>query len=733
VPGRHLLSLLHPVRRPAPRTAWATWACWATRTAAAALLLVSAGCESRSPPNLVLITLDTTRADHLGAYGYGRDTSPALDALAAESALFERAFSHVPVTLPAHTSILTGHLPTAHGIRDNGRFIVPEELETLPEILGRQGYATAAFVSGFVLDSRFGLDQGFDTYDDSFTEEWSEEKLRDARIYNQMVTDRPADQTTDRALVWLREHDDGPFFIWVHYYDPHQRYAPPRPYDQLFHDSPYDGEIAFMDSQIERLFSFLGEAELWENTAIVVTGDHGESLGQHGEATHAVLSYDSTLRVPLIVKAPAPTPAPRRVAQSTSHVDLQPTMLEMLGLPEHEGAGRSLVPALEGRGGAAARQSYFECALPRFSFGWEPLFGLRADGWKYIHAPEPELYDLSSDPNELYNLARSQPEKRDDLEALLFRTIADNPPLAVDSTRGEMTEDVRQRLSALGYFGGSSTSVADLNAREPSGRRSPNDGVVYLSDYYLANSLAGWGRLREAAEIYRSALLPLDPENPIFLTTLANLERRLGRAEQAFTLYRRAQVVDPSDATTLVALAQLESDRGATDAARELLAAAREVAPEDLTAAYLEAELASRQDRSDEAISGYRRALAIDGTHRDSLIGIGVALAKAGQTEEARRQLGAALDIAPFSARAHYNLGLLELNAGNAETAAGAFERALRYQRPYPAASLGLAMALIEQGDDDAAELELEQLISEARQETALERARELLATLRSP
>ena len=306
-------------------------------------------------------------------------------------------------------------------------------------------------------------------------------------------------------------------------------------------------------------------------------------------------------------------------------------------------------------------------------------------------------------------------------------------PIATGSTQGEMSDDVRQKLSALGYFGGSSSSVSELNSRQPSGRRSPNEGIVYLADYYLANSLAGWGRLREAAEIYRTALLPLDPENPVFLTTLANLERRLGRPDQAFALYRRAQEVDPEDATTLVALAQLESDRGADDAASDLLAAARELAPEDLTAAYLAAELASRQERSQESIASYRRALAIDGTHRDSLIGLGIELAKAGQAEEARLQLRAALEAVPFSARAHYNLGLLELNTGHSRAAVEAFERALRYQRPYPAASLGLATALIARQDTARARRELEQLIEEARQDAAVDRARELLATLDSP
>ncbi len=446
-----------------------------------------------------------------------------------------------------------------------------------------------------------------------------------------------------------------------------------------------------------------------------------------------MLSYDSTLRVPLIVKAQAALSLPaKEVALSVSHVDLLPTMLDLLGLAPPSGlAGQSLVAAMEGRA-TPPRPAYFECALPRFSFGWEPLFGVRAGGWKYIHAPEPELYDLTADPDELYNLARSESDRREDLARLLFRTIEANPALDGSGERAEeMSDDVRRRLAALGYLGGSTGSGADLNPREPSGLRSPNEGIVYLADYYLANGIAGRGQLREAAQIYRSALLPLDPENPSFLTNLANLERKLGRTEQAFELFRRAQAVDPEDATTLLALAQLELDRGAEGAARELLAAARELAPDNLSVAYLEADLEARRGRGDAAIAAYRRALEIDASHRDSLIGLGLELAKAGSLDEARLQLQAALDVAPFSARTHYNLGLLELNAGRPDIAADAFERALRYQRPYPAASIGLAMALDEQGDTAGAELELELLIDEAEQDEAVERARQLLATLR--
>ena len=702
---------------------------WALPAALCALL--ATGCGEPPRPSLLLVTVDTTRADHLGAYGYGRDTSPTLDALAEEGVLFEHAFSHAPITLPSHTSMLTGALPPAHGVRDNGRFVAADDLETLPEMLSEQGYATGAFVSAFVLDSRFGLDQGFDVYDDSFTAEWSEDKLRDAKIYNQMVTDRPADQTTERAIAWLAERGDEPFFLWVHYYDPHQRYAPPHPWDQRFQDSLYDGEIAFMDSQIARLFDAFRERGQWDRTAVVVTGDHGESLGQHGEATHAVLAYDSTLRVPLLVKPPAAVSVERKVVtDGVSHVDLLPTVCDLLGLPTPGGLpGRSLLPAIQGRT-QPARAAYFESALPRFSFGWEPLFGVRAGAWKYIHAPEPELYDLASDPNEQRNVAGRETERRAELESLLFRTVEENPPLIQSPETGAMDDDVRRRLAALGYVSGTTGTEAELNPRQPSGRRSPISGIAYLGDYYLANSLSGWGRLQEAARIFSGTLLQLDPENPTFLSTLANLERRLGRTDEAFELYRRAQAIDPDDASILVELGQLERDRDRPDAARDLLEAALELAPGNLTAVHILASLAAEAGRGAEAIELYRATLAIDGSHVDSLIGLGIQLAKSGATVEARAQLRAAVGAAPFSPRAQYNLGLLELRADRPDEAAAAFERALRYRRPYPAASLGLASALIEQEDIEGARRELERLIGEAQQPKAVEQARQLLATL---
>ena len=701
-----------------------------TRRAALVALGVSAlvGCGSEAPPNLVLVTLDTTRADRLGLYGYPEGTSPTLDALGAESLVFDNAFSMVPVTLPAHTSMLSGLAPLAHGVRDNGRFVVPDDLETLPVLLSESGFETAAFVSGFVLDSRFGLDRGFDLYDDAFTDRWSESKLRDARIYNQMVTDRPADQTTDRALEWLDGDRREPYFLWVHYYDPHQRYAPPRPFDQRFPQSPYDGEIAFMDSQIARLFERIRERGEWERTAILVTADHGEGFGQHGEATHGVLAYDATLRVPMMVKPPGGGPAPARIEEPVSHLDIFTTFAALGGLDSGSDLrGRDLLQAASGRFGS--RPAYFECALPRFSFGWESLFGVRADGWKYIRAPRPELYDLQSDPDELYNLVDREPERAAAMEGLLFRWVEEE---ATDSSEaaGEMSDDVRRRLEALGYLTGGSASDAELTPREPTGLRSPNEGITFLADYYLANALAGRGQLREAAEIYSNVLVPLDPSNPTFLGSLANLERKLGRSEAAFSLFRQAQAADPEDPETLVALAQLEYDRGEADSARDLLSAARQVAPSHLTAAFLTADLESREGRQEIAVEAYRRTLKIDPSHRDSWIGLGIALGRLDRLDEAREALVRSLEVAPFSARAHYNLGLLEMRSGRPSPASDAFERALRYQQPYPAATLGLASAWIELGETARAKELLTRLAGEARRESAIAEAKRLLAEL---
>ncbi len=700
--------------------------------AAACAALGSFGCTAGAPASLVLITLDTTRPDHLGAYGFEQPTSPNLDRLVAESIRFDRAYAHVPLTLPSHTSMMTGTTTLYHGARDNGRFVVHEDLTTLAELARDAGYRTAAFVSAFVLDSRFGLDQGFELYDDDYSADWSEEDVREAQFYNTMVTDRRADQTTDRALAWLDGLEaEERFFLWVHYYDPHQRYRPPPPYDTMFPASPYDGEIAFMDSQVGRLLTSLRESGLWDETLIVATSDHGESLGAHGEPTHGVLTYDATLRVVLAIKPPAAAGmAPAVDERTVSHRDLLPTLTGMMGWetpPQVQ--GRVLLPA------AAAETErehpiYFECQLPRFSNGWDPLFGVRTRDWKYIHAPERELYHIREDPEERFNLAAREPAKRSQFEDLLFRIIRDESAPVGAESRVALDGEVRAKLAALGYVSGGSIETSDLTPRQPTGRRNPVQAVTLLQDYFGALTLAARGQLDQAAGVYESVLLPLDPQNPSYLTGLGDLRRRLGDLEGALEMFRRAQAVSPEDPAILVELARLEFDRGRLEAAEELVAAARQLAPEELAAAYTHARVAAARGEHELAVERYRQTLALDASHRDARLHLAIELGRLGRLGQARSELATMIERWPFSAQLHYNLGVVDLRAGEPRAAVAAFERALRYRAAYPEANYALGAAKAEAGDAAGARAAFEQVVAADPEGELAAKARRSIAEL---
>lgn len=707
---------------------------------AAIALLGAVGCGdpmggSEPRPNVVIITIDTTRADHLGCYGYDRPTSPMIDSLASGSVLFSRCSAHTPITLPSHTSILSGTVPCYNGIRDNSRSVVPEAMVTLPELAAAAGYRTGAFVSAFVLDSRYGLDQGFEVYDDSYTAEWSEEDLRGARLFQQGITQRPADQTTDAALSWLENRGGDPFLMWVHYYDPHQPTAPPEPFDRIFLDSPYDGEIAFMDSQIGRLLEAIEDMGLWRDTLIVLTSDHGESLGQHGEETHGVLVYDSTLHTALMIKPPeAAQVTPTVIPDSVSHADIVPTVCDLIGLDGPELVqGRSLVPLLRGER-LPPQAAYFECALPFYGYRWEHLHGIRQGRWKYIHGPKPELYDIEVDPDEVFDIAEREPERSRDLEALLFETIASNPtPEEFRQASVSIDAETASRLRALGYVAGGTGEVeADLNPRRPTGRLDPRVGTIYLKDYWAAIALSNRGNLSTAASIYENILVPLDPGNPGFVVDLAELKRKMGKMDHSYELYRRALELSPEDATVMQQLGQLEVDRGNLDAAEELFAGAIETNPEQVGSIYLAGLLAEQRDRPDSAVEFYRKLLEIDPSHRDTLINLGVIHARSGAVDLARARLGEALDVAPFSARAHYNLGLLEMHAKNNGAAVRHLENALRFRGSFTEAHLAMAVALMSSDDPAGAREHLETVIKEHPNSAGVDRAKMLLSDLDS-
>ncbi len=364
--------------------------------------------------NLLLVTIDTLRADRLSCYGSQNPKTPHIDSLAERGVLFSRAFANTSTTLPSHTNILLGTTPLHHGVHENLNFVVSEQLLTLAEHLKDYGYSTGAFVGAYPLDSRFGLSQGFDTYDDNY-----------ARIHfvNPSSLERNAEAVVESALEWL-ERQDSPWFLWIHCWDPHVPYDPPEPFKTQYRDHLYDGEVAYVDFALGKLFNYMKENNLFDNTSIIFTGDHGESLGQHGEKTHGFFAYNSSIWIPLIISAPGKKPS--RIDHYVSHIDIFPTACDVLELEKPSFLqGISLLPALNGKK-LPERPIYFESLYPYYSRGWAPLKGFLHQGKKFIDSPIPELYELDKDFDELKNLAVEK--KLDKYRKQLEKIISDQTP-----------------------------------------------------------------------------------------------------------------------------------------------------------------------------------------------------------------------------------------------------------------------------------------------------------------
>lgn len=585
--------------------------------------------------NLLLVTLDTTRADRLGAYGYAAAETPTLDRLAARGLRVEDAVSPVPMTLPAHATILTGLDPPGHGLRVNGEAALAAERTTLAEVLRGAGYETAAFVSSFVLDPRFGLDQGFDVYDARL------EATRAAAFGPQ--TERSAGAVTAAAVAWLRgrsgEADAGPdgggpppFFLWVHYFDPHDPYEPPEPFAGRFRDRPYDGEIAYVDRELGRLLAVLEEAGLAEDTVVVAAGDHGESLGEHGERYHSRSLYEGAVRVPLILAAPGLPEAARGSAVDgfvVTLADLYPTLLDLLGLWEAEGArDRPQAPGAASAGGGASpgpvdgrsllrgpvppdRIVYLETLNPYLDNGWAPLFAARRHGEKYVQAPRPEYYDLAADPGEERNLLAGGGERAaaraEPLREFLEARLADRPDLAELAARAEAVDpEVRRRLEALGYVSGGGPAPGADAAELP----DPKDMLPLLDELAEGRRLLAAGEPEAAARKARQ-LVSRSPRDRAALQLLGEAYATLGRPAEAERALRRHLEVGPTVGASVL-LAQVVMQQGRLDEAAALLDQAAALDPEHGAVPLARGDLMLLQRRPREAITLYEEARALD-------------------------------------------------------------------------------------------------------------------------
>jgi choline-sulfatase len=519
-----------------------------------------------SQPDVYLVTIDTLRADHVRCYGYERIRTPALDGLAEQGIRFAQAYTPSPITNTSHASILTGLLPSAHGVTDFARPLVPKH-PTWAEVLKKNGYQTAAFIGAVILDSKAlapGLDRGFDFYD-NFPEH-SKTKSRWGRV------ERRGLEVVQRAEAWRDAHPRGPHFVWIHLYDPHDPYEPPLPYSKQYKDRLYDGEIAYADSALANFVEHLKKHGWYENSLIIVVGDHGEGLGEHHEQTHGIFLYDSTLHVPLIIKLP--TRSDGSVIQSQVRtIDLLPTVLDLLNIsPPERLDGESLKPYFTGTE-TGSRTLLGETDYP-LHFGWAPLRAIRADGFKFIEAPRPEFYDVRSDPGELENHYAPWDANVQKFRKILVDVRVQMPPAAPSA--GAVKTGTLDELRALGYLGpadaGSST-----NAPEPSLLPDPKDKIEEQNLLHTAMMAAEDGRSSEA-RIGLERVLELDPGSQPALLQLGELELHAGRYAKAAEYLKRAREIRPQDATAAFYEGQALEKAGDLAGARDALEASVKLA-----------------------------------------------------------------------------------------------------------------------------------------------------------
>ncbi len=541
---------------------------------------------------IILISIDTLRADHLPAYGYTKVRTPNIDALAAAGTLFERAYSHAPQTLPAHTSILSGQLPFEHGVRDNVGFTVKPGQWLVQRGLHERGWPTGGFVSAYVLRAAVGLNQGFDTYDSELPPASGERSIGQVQ--------RAGDDTLAAAGTWLNARDQRkPFFLFLHLYEPHKPYTPPPRFSSY---EPYDGEIAYADEIVGRLFDRLRALDIYDRATIVLVADHGEGLGDHGEQEHGLFLYNATTQVPLIVKLPGQTHA-RRVTTPVQHIDIVPTILDLAGAPARAGLrGRSLRPLLEGTGTLADTGIYSEALYSRYHFGWSELYGLTDARYRMIRAPRDELYDLERDPKEAASIAAERPQVRQAMRSALDTLIA-RAPIGAPSA---VTDEDRQRLAALGYVGAGSNAPLSLPGDSLA---DPKDKVHVLEKYRHATDLAGDLRFAEATTLYREVLAD-DPGMTDVWLQLAEVYTRQGLQVQAVDAFREIIKRNAKDAGSLIGAAAGLLRLGKLDEARQYGELAVSVAPagaheilakialarRDKVAALREAKLAQEAD-----------------------------------------------------------------------------------------------------------------------------------------
>lgn len=646
------------------------------------------------PENLVLVTLDTLRADHLGCYGYREPTSPTIDRLAASGVLFEQAQSTAPLTLPSHSTILTGLYPFRHGVRNNGDFYLPPSVPTLATHFKQHGAATAAFVSAFVLDSRYGLDQGFDFYEDRM--ERKDMALQDFEV------ERKGGETMRASVDWLRANANGPFFMWVHLYDPHESYDPPEPYRSRF-ASRYDGEIAYTDSLVGELVGALDELGVRSRTLLALVADHGESLGEHGEESHSIFIYNATMHVPVILNMPGGLPEGTRVSAPVSIADIYSTFVELFGFEAAAGTdGRTLLPLIKRPSGDRTGDIYIESQFPKLYLRWAPLVGLRSGPWKYIEAPRPELYRVDVDPAEANNLATSNPEMAASMRERLRELLPEGDEDRFN--RQALDDETIAKLAGLGYVG--AAAYAGAAEADPSTLADPKDKIAFFNTLRDAQKEIRLKRFDTAVPMLERVARD-EPDNAVALLFLASGYLGMERYDSAIAMYRRYLDLIPTSAYAhhWIAIAAVRNGDPKTALAEE--EAALSIDSRFVDSYVMKAGLLANAGRYDEAVGSLQSAIAIDPDNtalRNDLGAVYMEWRKLAEAEAIYKEIVSRdAEYAP----AYTSLGIISAARGDSTRAIEYFRKALAIAPAQSEARINLVRALVESDRHDEAKTEI--------------------------
>jgi len=684
--------------------------------------------------DLIVVTLDTTRADRIGCYGAKGVETPALDGMAARGVRFAAAVSPMPLTLPAHGTLFTGMLPGAHGVRDNGGYKLSPDLVTLAEVLKERGYATGGFVSAFVLDHRWGIAQGFDRYYDDFDLK-QQEKLSMGEIQ------RPGNETLDHALEWIRGVADRRFFAWIHLYDPHAPYEAPEPFRSRYAGRPYDGEVAWTDSLVGRLLDEVERMGLRRKTVVAVLADHGESLGEHGEHGHGYFVYEQVARIPFLLETPYDQTRGRVVEEVVRSIDVGPTLLDLLGAPNGlKGTGASLVPLIAG-GGSRPGEGYTESYYARLHYGWSELRAVRTRRWHFIEAPKPELYDLEADPAESVNLASRELAEVERMRETLAAFERDSIARIAATAPVEEDEETLRKLASLGYVGGAAVDDGRSFRELP----DPKDRLEVYDRMGKIRSLIKDGRedeaiplltavVAEAPEVvdayyslgacyykkkdwaraagyYREALARR-PDHDYAMIGLADTLVAEGKIDDAIAGYRHFLASDPANAQILYRLAQVQLDAGRDDDAAASFHATLRAEPATARAEVGLGVIAFRSKDVRGARAALARALAIDPKARWARYNQALIAESEGDAALAVAEYRAEIASYPDAYKALFNLGRLLAKTGDRAGSIDALRLAVAHQPDWAIGRFYLAQALLQAGDLDGAQAEAERALA---------------------